>query len=417
MTAAQASDSGVNSGDLAPRPSHVPANRVVDFNLHQPVPGGQSVHELWCELMAQAAHDVMWTPHNGGHWLVLDPELCETILTASNRFSSRVVIVPRDPIGETYSNFIPLSLDPPAHGPYRKILNDNLGPKQVSGMRDKVRELTVELIEGFRGTGRCNFVHDFAEQLPVRIFMRLVNLPKEDLPVLSHLANQFTRPDGTMEFPEVERSFRDYIGPVIIQRRGGSGDDMITRMVNAEVNGRELTGTEAENLCIQALVGGLDTVVNLLAFVFSYLATNPELQQQLATDPARIDAAMNEFLRRFPVVSDSREVRHDLEFGGVSMKAQDMVMASTVPIAMSGKSNEDPLAFHINRRARRHSIFGRGAHTCPGAHLARLELKIVLTEWLARIPQFHVLEGKPLSYTSGIVATVDPFELEWSIPA
>ncbi len=415
MESAADPQDGVTIATLAPRPDHVPADRVIDFNLHQPVPDGKSVHEFWRELIADATHDIMWTPHNGGHWICVDPDLCETVLEDSVRFSSRVVIVPRDPIGETYANFIPLSLDPPVHGPYRKVLNDNLGPKQIARIKDAVRDLTVELIEGFHSAGRCNFVHDFAEQLPVRIFMRLVALPEEDLPKLKYLADQFTRPDGTIEFPEVEANFRNYIGPIIDARRGGSGDDLITRMVSAEVNGQPLSDADAQNLCIQTLVGGLDTVVNLLAFVFSFLAINPDQRRILASDPAKIDEAMNEFLRRFPVVSDSREVRHDLDFGGVTMKHRDMVMASTVPIAMSEKSNVDALDFQIDRKARRHSIFGRGAHTCPGAHLGRLELKAVLSEWLARIPDFRLPEGESLTYTSGIVATVDPFNLEWDV--
>ena len=400
---------------LAPRPPHVPADRVIDFNLHQPVPGGQSVHEFWRDLLASATHDVMWTPHNGGHWLATEPGLCETILADSDRFSSRVVIVPRDPIGETYSNFIPLSLDPPVHGPFRKVLNDNLGPRQVNAVADSIRKLTNDLIDAFAGRGHCEFKEEFAEQLPVRIFMSLVDLPEEDLPRLKYLADQFTRPDGTITFPEVEKGFRDYIGPILRERRGASGQDLITNIANAEVNGRPLTDAEAENLTIQALVGGLDTVVNLLSFVFSYLAINPELQAMLASDPAQIEDAMTKFLRRFPVVADSREARMDIELDGVTILRNDMIMASTIPIAMSEASNPDALDFRLDRKVRRHSVFGRGAHTCPGMHLARLELKIVLTEWFGRIPSFRLKPGTSLSYTSGIVATVNPFELEWDV--
>lgn len=397
------------------RPANVPADRVIDFNLHQPVPGGKSVHEFWREMMASATHDVMWTPHNGGHWLATEPGLCESILADSDHFSSRVVIVPRDPMGETYSNFIPLSLDPPEHGPYRKVLNDNLGPRQVNAMKDAIRDLTVELIDGFRKKGHCDFKEDFAEQLPVRIFMKIVNLPEEDLPTLKYLADQFTRPDGTIEFPDVERGFRDYIGPIITDRRGGSGEDLITRIANAAVNGAPLSDADAQNLAIQALVGGLDTVVNLLSFVFSYLATHEDLRRTLASDPQKIDDAMTEFLRRFPVVSDSREAREDIELDGVTIKKRDMIMASTIPIAMSEESNADALDFRFDRKVRRHSVFGRGAHTCPGMHLARLELKIVLTEWFALIPEFRLARGTSLSYSSGIVATVDPFALEWDV--
>jgi len=400
---------------LATRPDHVPADRVIDFNLHQPVPGGQSVHEFWSDLLARSTHDIMWTPHNGGHWLATDPGLCEMILEDSDRFSSRVVIVPRDPIGETYSNFIPLSLDPPVNAPFRKVLNDNLGPRQVNAIADAVRALTNRLIDAFQAKGRCAFKEEFAGQLPVRIFMSLVDLPEEDLPRLMYLADQFTRPDGTITFADVEKGFRDYVGPILRARRGGSGSDVITNIANADIDGRPITDAEAQNLTIQALVGGLDTVVNLLSFVFSYLAIHPDLQQLLANDPGMIDDTMTEFMRRFPVVSDSRELRQDLELDGVTLKKRDMIMASTIPIAMSPRSNPEPLEFQLDRKVRRHSVFGRGAHTCPGMHLARLELKIVLTEWFKRIPSFRLAAGTGLSFTSGIVATVDPFTLEWDV--
>ena len=89
---------------LAKRPDNVPADRVLDFNLHRPMPAGQTVHEFWRYAMAGAAHDVMWTPHSGGHWIVMDPDLCEIVLTDPERFSSRVVIVPRDPAGKPIRN-------------------------------------------------------------------------------------------------------------------------------------------------------------------------------------------------------------------------------------------------------------------------------------------------------------------------
>ncbi len=405
----------MDTAQLAERPGHVPADRIIDFNLHMPVPAGQSVHHFWRDVMARATHDVMWTPHNGGHWMVLDPDLAETVLTDSDRFSSRIVIVPRDPAGEAYSKYIPLSLDPPKHGPYRKLLNEGMSPKAINSRKEAMRALAVELIEGFKAAGRCNFSHDFAEQLPIRIFLRLVDLPLADAPRLKHLADQFTRPDGSMTFGEVEKGFSDYIGPVIRARRGGRGDDLITQMVSGQVQGRDLSHDEAENLCTQALVGGLDTVVNLLGFVFSHLAQDDETRRTLAADPGKLDDAIHEFLRRFPVVSDSREVIGAVEFGGVTFKPRDMVMASTVTIALSDRSNPEPMEFRLGRQARRQYIFGKGSHTCPGAHLARTELKLVLEEWLARIPDFRLAKGTALSFTSGIVATVDPFELEWDV--
>ncbi|WP_313804674.1 cytochrome P450 [Sphingobium sp.] len=394
------------------RPDNVPADRVFDFDIYRDVPEGTDFHRSWRALMDVVPYPLMWTPHNGGHWVAMRGDVSDVVMSQSDRFSNHTVLVPKDTAGEAY-RLIPLSLDPPEHQPFRKLLNDNLGPKPLKAVEQKITDLTVSLIEGFRGKGRCDFMHEFAEQLPVQIFMHIVDLPLADLPKLKHLADQFTRPDGSLTYPEVAQMFRDYLIPVITARRGGDGQDMISRMVNGTVGGRELTDVEAQNICMQVLVGGLDTVVNLLSFTMSYLAEDHDLRRALAADPSRIDDALLEFLRRFPVVSSSREVRHDVDFEGVRLKAGDMVMAPTIVVTLDDAYNDDPLEFRLGRAGRRHSTFGKGSHTCPGAHLARMEMKIVLREWFARIPEFRLADEAGLRFTNGIVGSVKPFILEW----
>ena len=396
------------------RPGNVPADRVLDFDIYGDMPVGAEFHAHWRSLMQSAAHPLMWTPHNGGHWIALNAELSDTVLADYERFSNWTVLVPKETAGEAY-RLIPLSLDPPEHRPFRNLLNDNLSPKALKGTDEVITALTVELIEGFKAKGRCNFVHDFAEQLPVRIFMQIVDLPVADLPKLKHLADQFTRPDGSLTYDEVSTQFREYINPVITARRGKGGDDMISRMVSGQVDGRDLTDLEAENICIQVLVGGLDTVGTMLGFTMLFLARHADLRRAIAADPSLIDDALLEFLRRFPVVSSAREVRDDIEFDGVQLKSGDMVMAPTIVVSMDEAMNADPLKFELGRRARRHSTFGKGSHTCPGAHLARMEMKIVLKEWCARIPEFRLADPDAVGYASGIVGTVKPFDIVWDV--
>lgn len=396
------------------RPDNVPVDRVFDFDIYRDIPAGMDFHAFWRELMTTAPYPLMWTPHNEGHWVALTAELSDTVMSDTERFSNRTVLVPKETAGEAY-RLIPLSLDPPEHRPFRNLLNENLGPKPLKPIEQTIVDLTVSLIDGFKDRGQCDFVRDFAEQLPVTIFMKLVDLPLADLPKLKHLADQFTRPDGSMTYPEVADAFRAYLTPVLAERRGGSGEDMITRMISGRIDGRELTEVEAQNICIQVLVGGLDTVVNLLAFTFAYLARDADLRRAIAADPELINDALLEFFRRFPVVSSSREVRNEVEFEGVTLKAGDMVMAPTIVVAMDTAMNADPLEFQLNRPGRKHSAFGKGSHTCPGAHLARLEMKIVLREWFARIPEFRLADTEHLSYTNGIVGSVTPFLLEWAV--
>ncbi len=399
---------------LVARPDNVPFDRVFDFDLYRPLPAGTDYHRSWRAVMDDSPHALMWTPHNGGHWITLRGDLVDTVLSDSERFSSRTVLVPKDTAGEAY-RLIPMSLDPPEHRPFRNLLNDNLSPRALKGTEDKITALTVQLIDDFRAKGRCNFIHDFAEQLPIRIFIQIVDLPVDDLPKLKHLADQFTRPDGSLTYPEVAQLFREYIGPVIAARRGRDAPDMISQMVNGKVNGRDLTDLEAANICIQVLVGGLDTVVNFMGFSMLFLAQHDELRRTLVADPSKIDDALLEFLRRFPLVASGREVKADCEFEGVQLKAGDMVLAPTILNALDDAVNHDPFAFELGRVARRHSTFGKGSHTCPGAHLARMEMRIVLQEWLARIPEFRVAADSPVSFGSGVVGTVNPYVLEWDV--
>jgi len=409
-----ASEMTATAATLAQQPDNVPDDRVLDFDIYRDVPEGSDFHASWHALMAEVPYPLMWTPHNGGHWVAFRADISDIVMSDSERFSNRTVLVPKDTAGEAY-RLIPLSLDPPEHRPFRNLLNENLGPKPLKPVEDSSVDLTVSLIEGFQAQGQCHFVEEFAEQLPVRIFMQIVDLPIEDLPKLKHLADQFTRPDGSLTYPEVSQLFRDYLTPVIAARRGADGQDMISRMVNGQVGGRPLTDLEAQNICIQVLVGGLDTVVNMLGFTFSYLARDHDLRRAIAADPSRIDDALLEFFRRFPVVSSSREVKQDVTFEGVELKAGEMVMAPTVVVALDDAMNDDPLEFRLGRTARKHSTFGKGSHTCPGAHLARMEMKTVLREWFARIPEFRLAKDEPLRFSNGIVGSVKPFTLEWDV--
>ena len=326
-------------------PDNVPADRVVDFDLFNLTPNVEA-HTAWKTLQESTDLPVVWTPCNGGHWIALRARLVETILSDHERFSSFTVLVPKETAGVAY-RFYPLSLDPPRHAPYRRLLNDNLMPKSVNPLEGKVRAMTIELIESFRQRGRCDFIREFSEVLPLRVFMELVDLPLADLPRLKYLADQFTRPDGSITLPEVTRLFRQYLAPVIEARRGNNGTDMLSKIINGDIEGRPVTDDEAANLAVQVLVGGLDTVLNFMGFLMVFLAENPAFRHMLRNDPTRIPDAVMELLRRYPIVADAREVARDQEFEGVRLKKGDMILAPTVLHGLDGDEYESPMEVRI----------------------------------------------------------------------
>lgn len=397
----------------ATRPSHVPSDRVVDFDIYNPFAKEADLHRAWVRMREESPHGIVWTPYNEGHWIALDSNLIASVLSDSAKFSNRIVLVPKSTAGEAYSEFIPLSLDPPRHQPFRKVLNDKLHGSAVNCLEDGVREQTVALIEAFALKGRCNFVHEFAEQLPLRVFMKLVDLPLENLPELKHLADQFTRPDGFVTPAQATAQFREYLSPILAERKGSDRTDLLTHIANAKIGDRDITEEEAANLAGQAMVGGLDTVVNFMSFAMLTLAGLPELQARIVNDPTVIPKVASELLRRLPIVSSGREVVADIEVDGVTLGKGDVVIAPTELYSLDPKNNACPFDVDVDRPVKKQVTFGAGPHICPGQFLARQEIKILFEEWFPRIPSFRLAPGQDVQHRGGITGGTDPFWLEW----
>lgn len=395
------------------RPSNVPSDRVVDFDIYNPFELEVDLHRAWVRMREGSSHGIVWTPHNEGHWIALDSELISKVLSDSGRFSNRIVLVPKSTAGEAYSEFIPLSLDPPHHHPFRKILNDKLHGAAVNVLEVDVREQTISLIDAFAANGRCNFVHEFAEQLPLRVFMKLVDLPLENLPELKHLADQFTRPDGSVTPAEATAQFQEYLSPILAERKGSGRTDLLTHIADAKIGERDITVDEATNLAGQAMVGGLDTVVNFMSFAMLTLAGLPEVQDRIAKDLTVIPKVASELLRRLPIVSSGREVVDDVVVDGVTLTRGEIVIAPTELYALDPKMNDRPFEVDMDRPVKKQVTFGAGPHICPGQFLARQEIKILLEEWFTRIPNFRLQPGQEIRHRGGITAGTDPFWLEW----
>ena len=164
--------------NAAIRPDHVDPAHVVDFDFWRPGPPGSDPFLAWTTLHGKPP--LVWTPRNGGHWIVTRGEDVPKILADHERFSSRRAFIGM----ENAPRAVPLEMDPPDHAPLRKLLMPAFSPRSVKRWTEEAQQLAVELIEGFRGKGRCEFVRDFATQLPIIVFLKIVNLPLEHRPML-----------------------------------------------------------------------------------------------------------------------------------------------------------------------------------------------------------------------------------------
>nr|WP_246438767.1 cytochrome P450 [Novosphingobium piscinae] len=376
------------------------------------MPGQSDDFHLAWKALQDSAPALAWTPRNEGHWIALRGDILAEVQSDHTRFSNRVIVLPKS-VGELHA-LIPTTIDPPEHRPYRKLLNDGMALARVRRMHETIRAEAAALIDGFAAAGRCDFTRDFAEVLPIRIFLALVDLPLTDAPLIRRWAEAMTRPNPPMPFEEARAAFFSYLDPIIAARRAQPGDDLLSRMVTADMDGRTLRRDEALSLCTQVLIAGVDTVVNFLGFVMLFLAREPGTRAQLAAMAfPGVLTATHELFRRFGLVTIARIVREDMEFHGCPLKAGDMVCVPTQIHGLDEAINPDPLRVDLTRRGGRHSAFGSGPHLCPGQELARAEVAITIHEWLQRIPDFRLAAEADTHCSGGIVGQVNRVVLEW----
>ena len=395
-------------------PDHVPIERIMDIDLYNLDGAEADFHKAWSDVREAAAGRVIWTPRNGGHWIVTAGADIHEVLGDYTHFASGLNVLPESRGKDMRT--LPTSINPPEHAPYRALLNPGLSPKSVLRMGQVIRQVAVDTIDRFIGRGHCEFIAEYSTVLPIMVFMKLVDLPEEDVPHLKYLTDQVTRPDGSMTMAEVTQGFIDYLLPYVRARRGGSGNDMLTAIVNGQIHG-ELIGEEAAlAMCSQLLLGGLDTVASFLGFAFLYLAKHPEKRRELIAHPEKISAAADEFLRRFPVVTLTRTVAEDVQWKGVQLRKGDHLCVPTPVHGVDPSAFSDPFEIDFDRPPQAHSTFGNGPHRCPGAFLARFEMRITLEEWLSRIPDFS-LDEEPVRMMEGVVGTIDKLMLHWPVAA
>jgi cytochrome P450 len=402
----------------AAKPDHVPPERVHEIDMYALNGIEEGYHEAWQRILEAGLPDLVWTPFTGGHWIATNGDSVREIYADPTRFSSEVIFLPKE-AGEKYQ-MVPTRMDPPEHTPYRKSLDKGLNLAQIRKVEGKVRQISTDLIEGFLPNGSCDFSAEYANVFPVKVFMALCDLPMEDVPLLTRYARMMTRPEGNTpeemaaELEAGNDGFFAYAAPIIDARRGRNGDDLISIMVNSEIDGAPIDHDKAIGLIALLLLGGLDTVVNFLSFMMIYLARNPDLVAELRADPLKLARGAEEMFRRFPVVAEARMVAKDQIYKGTTLKRGDMILIPTAMHGLDEAHNADPLKVVLDRRNVSHSTFGGGPHRCAGMHLARMEVIVTLEEWLKRIPEFAIKKGEKPRFYSGTIAAVENVPLVWS---
>jgi cytochrome P450 len=207
---------------------------------------------------------------------------------------------------------------------------------------------------------------------------------------------------------------RFYMKSLVRQRQQQPGNDPVSMLLAAEVEGQRLSPQKVQDICNLLFLAGLDTVTNAMTYITKHLAENPDHQQRLREHPEQIPAAIEELMRRYAFVNTSRRVARDTEFNGVQLRKNDIVVTSLAAASNDERSVEHPEQVDLDRKKSPHLAFNTGPHNCAGVHLARMELRIFLEEWLARVPPFELAGGYKAVARGGPVMALERLDLRWN---
>jgi cytochrome P450 len=306
----------------------------------------------------------------------------------------------------------PVDYDPPAHHGYRVILQPLFTPAAIRRLGASVRESCEALIAKFETKGGCEFIHDFAVPFPSYIFLDLMGMPRSMLPSFLEWENGVVMSGDIHDRRKAARAIYDYLETFLEEQRSRPSSEIVSTILAAEYEGRPLNHPELMGMLYVLYLAGLDTVASTLGWVMRHLATHPDLQARLRAHPRSIPAAVDEFLRAFPVAHTYRMVTRDLDFHGAPLRKDDEIHLPTPLAGRDSRIYADPHRIDIDRNAR-HLGFGTGPHICLGAHLARREIGIVVEEFLKRFENIRIAEGERYRYHTYINFAVDYLPLRW----
>jgi len=371
------------------------------WGLHEP-------HNQFDLLRREAP--VFWHPEPAdrgpGFWAVTKHADVRMISRDTETFSSELgsTFIP-DQSEEALSQIrlTILNMDPPKHQRYRRLVSRGFTPRVISKLIEDINERAEKVVDDIAERGECEFVNDVAAKVPVQMICEMIGLEPELWPTMVELSNRligsFDDPDYQVEEgAEAVAAMEVYAlcDAVAADRRKNPRDDIMTALVNAEVDGERLDDMDLNLFFVTLVVAGNETTRNLINHSMLALMERPEVVQQLREHPELWDSAVEEMLRWGTSIHNFRRTAtRDTEIHGVPIAAGDKVVMYYSSANRDEEVFENPHVFDITRTPNDHVTFGGGgAHFCLGASLARAEIKATMRQLVDRLPDMQ-LAGPP----------------------
>ena len=304
-------------------------------------------------------------------------------------FSSTILQPPSDPLP-----VIPLAFDPPQHTRYRKILLPYFSPTGLSKSRPVLQRHAAEMIGAFAGRGECEVMADFARLYPFQAFLDLYGLPLEDRDTLIGWKDAVVGDKEYLTLAELEAGqveLLEYLHKAIQQRRENPGSDMLSQVMTGP---GDFTDLELLGMSHLLILAGLDTVTAIIGFCLFELARRPQLRAELRDNPRQIRVFIEEIIRLQPPAPVApRIVTEFVNVGGMTLPPGSQVRLCMAVVNRDGSDEWSTDDVVMDGKVHRHWGFGGGPHRCLGSHLARIELTVIVAEWLKQIPDYELPDG------------------------
>jgi cholest-4-en-3-one 26-monooxygenase len=317
-----------------------------------------------------------------------------------------------------------LTMDAPEHTRYRKLVNHGFTPRRVSALEPHIRDLSNRIIDEVIERGECDFVVDIAAELPLQVIAEMIGVPMEDRHKLFEWSNrmvgsedpEYIVPDAEVQAAQVEMFM--YANELAAERRANPRDDIVTALLDAEVDGDRLSDMDFNMFFLLLSVAGNETTRNSIAHGMLAFLENPEQYELLVKDPSLSTPATEEIVRwASPVMYFRRNVTTDTEIRGQKIAAGEKVAIYYVSANRDEDVFEHPFTFDIRREPNEHVGFGGGGpHHCLGANLARMEIRVLFEELARRVPKIAAT-GEPSYLRSNFIGGIKHLPVQFEAGA
>jgi cholest-4-en-3-one 26-monooxygenase len=355
------------------------------------------------ELLRREA-PVFWQPatdHFPGYWCVTKHADIRTISADWADYSSErggITIYEGTEESLEQQRMMMLTMDPPKHTKLRLLVNKGFTPRMIGRLDQHIHDVAREIVDRVSEAGECDFVVDIAAELPLQVIAEMMGVPHEDRHQLFDWSNRMIGSEdpeyavSDAEAMEAATEMFMYANELAAKKRANPSDDIISALLQAEVEGEQLTDLEFDLFFELLAVAGNETTRNLISHGMHFMFETPDAWRALLADRSLLPTAVDEMLRyASPVMYMRRTAQRDIELRGEVIKEGD-------PVALwyiSGNRDEEvydrPNEFDITRSPNDYVVFGGGGpHFCLGANLAKLEIRVMFEELLDRLPDIQL---------------------------